>query len=66
MQRKPQKHAYVCPQGTKKEKKEEKRRKNPWKHAYACPEGAKKMVGGQKCVVGVENVCCGLKTCARG
>jgi hypothetical protein len=35
-ERKPQKHAYVCPRGTKKEKKEEKRRKNPWKHAYAC------------------------------
>jgi hypothetical protein len=65
-ERKPQKHAYVCPWGTKKEKKEEKRRKNPQKHAYVCPEGAKKMVGGQKCMVGAENTCWGLKTRAVG
>jgi hypothetical protein len=65
-ERKPQKHAYACPWGTKEEKKEEKRRKKPRKHAYACPEGAKKMVGGQKRVVGVENVCWGLKTHAGG
>ena len=56
----------MSPWGTKKEKKEEKRRRNPWKHAYVCPKGAKKMVGGQKCVVGVENACWGLKMRAGG
>ena len=47
-------------------KEREKRRKNLRKHAYVCPEGAKKMVGGQKRMVGVENVWWGLKTCAGG
>jgi hypothetical protein len=45
----------------------QRRTKNKtWKHAYACPEGAKMMVGGQKCMVGVENMCWGLKTRAGG
>ena len=49
-----------------KEEQKIKKKKKPCKHAYACPEGAKKMVGGQKRVVGVEDVCWGLKMHAGG
>ena len=46
--RKPQKHAYVCPQGTKKEKKEEKRRKKPLETHICMSQGCKKDGGGSK------------------
>ena len=55
-ERKPQKHAYACPQGTKKEKEEEKRRKKPPETCVCVSQGCKKDGG-------VENMCWGLKTC---
>jgi hypothetical protein len=61
----PETHICMSP-GYKERKKRKKKKKNPRKRAYACPKGAKKMVGGQKCVVGVENVCWRLKTRAGG